>query len=79
MFLNTLKWWYMIVPEELSKVLCDLSDKFYVSRRHRAAGHPPYAYASSYVDRVRFDGDLMGINGTPVRSQRTTAGSIGFD
>ena len=38
-----------------------------------AAGHPPYGYASSYDDRGRFDGDLMGISGTPVRSHRTTA------
>ena len=44
-------------------------------RLELAAGHPPYAYASSYVDRSQFDGDLMGIKGTPVRSQRTTAGS----
>ena len=47
----------------------------HTNRKPSAAGHPPYAYASSYVDRVRFDGDLMGIIRTPVRSQRTTAGS----
>ena len=34
---------------------------------------PLTATTPSYVDRVRFDGDLMGINGTPVRSHRTTA------